>query len=139
MSVKTGENEQGLKKIMDLTRAVAVIILLLHFYYHGYGVFKAFGWTAKLSDNLLGNVARSGLFAPVYKAKLIVIAAITLSLIGTKGRKEESANWRSALIYLSIGTLIYFGSYVITYLPAQGKVILLSYAALTNTGLLLYI
>lgn len=139
MSIKTGENEQGLKKIMDLTRAVAVIILLLHFYYHGYGIFKAVGWSAKVSDNLLGNVARSGLFAPVYKAKLIALVAITLSLIGTKGRKAESAHWRSALIYLSIGGSMYFGGYVITYLPVKGNVILLCYAGLTITGLLLYI
>jgi len=138
MSVKTGENEQGLKKIMDLTRAVAIIILILHFYYHGYGVFKAFGWTAKLSDNLLRNVVRSGLFSPVYKAKLIALAAITLSLIGTKGRKEEKANWRSAIVYLFTGSLIYFGCFFITYVPADGKMLLTIYAALTITGLLLY-
>lgn len=139
MSVKTGENEQGLKKIMDLTRTVAVTILLLHIYYHGYGVFKEFGWTAELSDNVLGNVARSGLFSPVYKAKIIALAAITLSLIGTKGRKEQKANWRSALIYLSTGSLLYFGSYLVSNIPAEGKIILMIYSVLTATGLFLYI
>jgi len=32
MSV-TGENEQGLRKIIDLTRFASIFILLLHFYY----------------------------------------------------------------------------------------------------------
>lgn len=139
MSVKTGENEQGLKKIMDMTRAAAIIIVLLHFYYHGYGVFRLYGWTASLSDRLLANFARTGLFQPFYKAKVIALLAITLSLIGTKGKKEDHASLRSAALYLSTGALVYFGSMLITgiSLPAQGVLVL--YMSLTIIGLLLYI
>lgn len=139
MSVKTGENEQGLKKIMDLTRGVAIIILMLHFYYHGYNVFQHLGWTAKLSDNLLHNIERTGLFFPFYKAKIISLIAITLSLIGTKGKKEEKANLRSALLYMTIGLLIYFGCVIITWLPADIKTILTLYIASAIAGLLLFI
>jgi hypothetical protein len=32
----TGENEQDLRKIMDLTRFLSVVLLLLHFYYSCY-------------------------------------------------------------------------------------------------------
>lgn len=138
MSVKTGENEQGLKKVMDLTRTVAITILLLHFYYHGYGVFKSFGWRADLSDRLLMNIAKSGLFFPFYKAKLMALVAIGLSLVGTKGKKSERANTRSALLYLLIGTFIYFGSVTITWLPASMQTVLFGYITLTVTGLLLF-
>ena len=139
MSVKTGENEQGLKKIMDLTRAVAIIILLLHFYYHGYEVFQRFGWSTNQSDKLLLNIAKSGLFTPFYKAKVIALISMTLSLIGTKGKKDEHANFRSAAMYLFVGAAIYFGSYITTWLPVEGKTVLTGYILLTITGLLLFI
>jgi hypothetical protein len=138
MSVKTGENEQGLKKVMDLTRTVAIIILLLHFYYQGYGIFKSFGWRTDLSDSLLMNVAKSGLFFPMYKAKLIALVAITLSLIGTKGKKSEHASIKTALIYSLMGAAIYFGSIIITSLAAAMQTILFTYIAMTVTGLLLF-
>ncbi len=40
MSVRTNENEIGLKKIMDMTRLMGVILLLLHFYVNYYAFFK---------------------------------------------------------------------------------------------------
>ena len=36
----TGENEQGLRKILDLTRLISIAILLIHFYYYCYTAFK---------------------------------------------------------------------------------------------------
>ncbi|WP_143313447.1 YWFCY domain-containing protein, partial [Cnuella takakiae] len=37
---QTGENEQALRKILDLTRLVSVAVLLLHFYYTCYLLFQ---------------------------------------------------------------------------------------------------
>ena len=139
MSVKTGENEQALKKIMDMTRAAGIIILLLHFYYHGYGIFNTIGWTTELSDRLLGNIAKSGLFIPFYKAKIIALVVITLSLIGTKGKKQESADIRSAIVYLFVGIGLYFGSYFFIWLPAAARILVIVYIGITITGLLLFI
>ncbi|MGI8584361.1 MAG: YWFCY domain-containing protein [Chitinophagaceae bacterium] len=31
--MQTGENEQGLRKILDLTRMISIAILFFHFYY----------------------------------------------------------------------------------------------------------
>jgi len=39
MSINTGENEQGLRKIIDMTRMISIIVLLLHFYYYCYNAF----------------------------------------------------------------------------------------------------
>ncbi len=36
----TGENEQGLRKILDLTRMISMAVLLIHFYYYCYGAFQ---------------------------------------------------------------------------------------------------
>jgi hypothetical protein len=139
MSVKTGENEQGLKKVMDLTRGVAIVMLLLHFYYHGYAAFAQWKMTTALSDRLLQNIAKTGLFLPFYKAKIAALAGIGLSLLGTKGRKDEKANTRMALVYLAIGLLMYFGSSTVVGMPAQLQTVIVLYIGLTTVGLLFFI
>lgn len=34
MAMQTGENEQGLRKIMDMTRMIAIAVLAIHCYYN---------------------------------------------------------------------------------------------------------
>ena len=33
MAVQTGENEQAMRKILDMTRLISIVILVIHFYY----------------------------------------------------------------------------------------------------------
>ena len=47
MSMNTGENEQGLRKIIDLTRMISICLLLLHFYFYCYESFSHWNLTAK--------------------------------------------------------------------------------------------
>ena len=39
-AMQTGENEQGLRKILDMTRLISIVILVLHFYYYCYAAFE---------------------------------------------------------------------------------------------------
>ena len=41
MAMQTGENEQALRKILDMTRLISIAILVLHFYYYCYTAFDA--------------------------------------------------------------------------------------------------
>jgi hypothetical protein len=43
MAMHTGENEQALRKILDMTRLISITILLIHFYYYCYSVFEIWG------------------------------------------------------------------------------------------------
>ncbi|NJO24784.1 MAG: hypothetical protein HC867_01845 [Bacteroidia bacterium] len=52
MSV-TGENEQGLRKIIDLTRFASIFILLLHFYYFCYVTFEQWEIKSTITDRLM--------------------------------------------------------------------------------------
>jgi hypothetical protein len=38
--MQTGENVEGLRKILDMTRLIAITILVLHFYYYCYAAFR---------------------------------------------------------------------------------------------------
>ena len=61
MSV-TGENEQGLRKIIDLTRFASIFLLLLHFYYVCYAAFAQWKLRSDITDRLLKNISQTGLF-----------------------------------------------------------------------------
>ena len=50
--MNTGENEQGLRKILDMTRQISIVILALHFYYYCYRAFESWGLMSILTDRL---------------------------------------------------------------------------------------
>lgn len=122
MSMRTGENEQGLKKIIDLTRMIAIVILLLHCYYNCYYAFKQIGWTSNISEQLLKNIVKTGLLTGYFKSKIIALLLLFISLLGVRGRKDEKADARAGVALLFSGLTIYFVSGLILLvdgLPAQ--------------------
>src|SRR6478672_13953367 len=104
----TGENEQGLKKVIDMTRLISIAVLLLHFYHSCYGAFDHWQLTSNITDQLIKNISHTGLFDEFLKSKLIALGFLLLSILGVKGRKSEKLNYRIALTYLLIGLLLYF-------------------------------
>lgn len=133
----TGENEQGLRKIVDFTRLSAIIILFLHVYYYCYQAFHAWGWTAELSDNLLRNVEKSGLFTNFNRAKAIALGLLIISLIGARGKKKENIRWQTISAYIIIGLLSYFGSYWLLKMETDIQTITFIYTGVTTLGFLL--
>ena len=121
MSGGTGENEQGLRKVLDFTRLAAIFILLLHFYYHCYGLFRHWKLTSAISDRLLINIQNSGLFNHVYTSKSLALLLLIISLVGAKGKKTENLNLRLILIGLFSGIALYFSSGIILNFPAPHK------------------
>ena len=85
----TGENEQGLRKILDLTRMISMTVLLLHFYFYCYGAFQKWEFRSDISDRLLQNIYNTGLFSSFHKSKLIALVILAISLFGARGRKDD--------------------------------------------------
>lgn len=140
MAMRTGENEMGLKKIIDMTRMIAIIILFIHFYYFCYGAFKQWGLTASISDQLLRNIAKTGLLSGFLQSKLISLGMLAISLIGVKGKKSEKLNYRTGLAYLITGLFLYFisGLFLLTT-SLETSVMATSYMVCTGVGFLLVI
>jgi len=111
--MNTGENEQGLRKIIDLTRLISLSILVIHCYYYCYRAFDYWQLTSIISDRLLKNIAHTGLFRSFNNSKLIALGFLIISLIGATGKKEEKLSFNSGIIYMSAGLAIYFFSYYI--------------------------
>ncbi|MBP1223143.1 conjugal transfer protein MobC [Flavobacterium sp. 1355] len=106
--MQTGENEQALHRILDMTRLVSLVLLGIHFYYYTYGAFKVSGFTAALGDRILQGLYGTGLFGNFYISKLLSLGFLLISLLGAKGRKDEKMRYKTALGYLVSGLLVYF-------------------------------
>src|SRR6185312_17005337 len=137
MAVQTGENEQALRKILDMTRLISIVIIVIHFYYYCYGAFLEWGLNSAFSDRILSNIYRTGLFSYFTKSKLISLGFLVISLLGAKGRKDEKLNHKTAFAYIITGLLLYFFSYLslLLKLPVPEKVVV--YMGITSIGFLL--
>ena len=133
----TGENEQGLRKILDLTRFASIFILLLHFYYYCYAAFKQWEIKSTITDRLMTNIMHTGLFYSQYTSRYLTIGLLVISLLGAQGRKDEKINWRSIAAYLLIGMLLFFTSGMLFRLKYSLENTAVIYMAVTGIGYLL--
>lgn len=137
MAMQTGENEQALRKILDMTRLISIVILGIHFYYFFYEAFQQWNLVSGISDKILKGIYGTGLLTSFHKSKLFSLVFLAVSLIGIKGRKDEKLSYRTALFYLISGILIYFLSCGSLYLMLGAEVNTLVYIFLTVSGYLL--
>jgi hypothetical protein len=135
--MQTGEDTQGLRKIIDFTRLISLFILSIHFYISCYIAFQQWGWTAGITDRIVLNIAKTGLFAGVLKSKLTALLFLLISLVGAKGKKDELIRKDAIAIYIGSGLLFYFISVLCFYLNAGASIIVTSYICLTVLGYLL--
>lgn len=132
----TGENEMGLRKILDFTRLGAIVILLLHCYYYCYGAFTYWELTHEIGDNFLRNIIKTGLFTSIWKSKLLALVLLIISLIGAKGKKEEKISVQSVIVYLITGLVFYFGSVLLLKINLDVEKPGIVYMSATGLGFL---
>ncbi|MGQ2983127.1 conjugal transfer protein MobC [Flavobacterium sp.] len=135
--MNTGENEQALRKILDMTRLISLVILLLHVYFEFYAAFREAGLTAGFTDKILSNIVQTGLFSSFSKPKWIALLFLVISLVGAKGRKDEKLKFIFAIRGFAIGFVLYIASEWITALGLSLFWSVTSYLLLTAAGYLL--
>ena len=135
--MNTGEDIQGLRKIIDFTRLISLFILSIHFYLCCYQAFAGWGFTASITDRLIENISRTGLFTGLWRAKFACLLLLVVSLIGVKGKKDEKIEIRSIIAFLLTGLLLYFIAVLVFYLPAGSSVIAICYIGITSIGYML--
>jgi hypothetical protein len=135
--MNTGENEQGLRKIVDLTRMISIVLLLIHFYYFCYKSFLPFNLRSNLTDHLLLNLSKTGIFSSIHRSKLIALIFLTISLIGARGKKDQKYNYKTGALYIFLGAFTYFSSSAIFYLHFSDDNATATYVISTSTGYIL--
>ncbi|SOD14022.1 conjugal transfer protein MobC [Pedobacter xixiisoli] len=135
--MQTGEDTQGLRKIIDLTRLISIFILAIHFYMLCYRAFREMGWTAEITDRIVTNIAGLGLFNGLFSAKAAALLCLLISLMGAKGRKDEKADRKSILLGIAAGLLIYWLAFLSLYMRVADLQVACLYIGLTIIGYLL--
>lgn len=135
--MNTGEDTNGLRKIIDLTRWISLFILGLHFYLCCYGFFRSTGAHAELMDRVLKGVAKTGLFQGLVFPKLAGLLFLLVSLLGVKGGKDEKIVLKPLILQFIAGVVLFFASVVFLYLVDHLVVKTVCYMGITLLGYLL--
>ncbi|CAM3383150.1 conjugal transfer protein MobC [Flavobacterium chungbukense] len=135
--MQTGENEQALRKILDMTRLMSIMVLMLHFYYYCYGAFRFWELTGAFGDKILDSVYKTGLFASFHISKFISLGLLVISLLGAKGKKDEKLQVKTALYYTGAGLAVYFLSGLLRPYGGAGPVYAVLYMGAALLGFLL--
>lgn len=133
----TGENEHELRKILDMTRLLSIVLVVIHCYYYCYLAFQAWQLTATVTDRILMSIERTGLFNNFHKSKLIGLALLIISLLGARGRKDKKINYKTAFTYILAGLLVYFLSYLVLRSRLPGTTTAIIYITVTLLGFIL--
>lgn len=130
----TGENDTDLRKMLDLTRMLSVGILLLHVYFVCYAGFKNWGITSVWTDKLLANISLTGLFKNFYIAKVFSLVLLGTGLMGVQGKKDVNQNWKSIVVYMILGTILYLGSAIVFAICQNIECITINYIFFLGLG-----
>jgi len=135
--MQTGENEQALRKIVDMTRLISIVLLLLHFYFYCYGAFREWNLTTSIGTNILTSLIRTGLFSTFHLSKTLALGMLGVSLIAARGKKSDKLNYRTALAYTISGIILYFSSFFTLGGSFETTMAAGLYMGITATGYLL--
>ena len=136
MGMQTGENEQGLRKILDMTRLMGIGVLGLHFYYYFYESFQDWGLVSDLTDRILDHVWKTGLYRSFHFSKVISLALLMISMLGAKGKKDENASFQSVGLRVLLGLILFFGSQFLIQFSMTAVQLSLAYMTVTSLGFL---
>lgn len=128
---------EGLRKIIDLTRKCSVLLLMLHFYVYCYKAFENWHLTRPTTQQLIEYIGPTGLFSHFYITKLGSLLCLVVSLLGTKGKKDEQLTHGKIWIYLTVGLFFYGGSAWMFYIPAASSTLDAVYMLATSLGFIL--
>jgi len=137
--MQTGENEQALRKIIDFTRLLSIAILIIHFYLSCYSAFQTFGLTTSFVNHILLPLSKMVIFVKVLYAKLAVLVLLMISLVGSKGKKDESIKASRILVYCIIGLILYFVSTLFLSIHYPATTIAVLYIGVTVAGYMLFL
>jgi len=132
--MQTGENEQALRKIIDFTRLLSLSILIVHFYLSCYPAFQAWGLTKPIINHVVLPLSKMVIFKTVSYAKASALLLLFASLIGSKGKKDETIRNKTIVTYCLIGLIIYFISNLLLHLDYSFDTITILYISLTFLG-----
>ncbi len=135
--MQTGENDQALRKIIDLTRICSMVLLMMHFYHFCHQALYEWGYTHSFIDKIMINAGSTGLFASIWTSKLLALLLLIVSLVGARGKKDEKISLSYALVLIVSGLTIFLFAHFLFYLKMKADVLCSTYIVLVLIGYIL--
>ncbi len=133
--MSTGENEQGLRKIIDFTRMLSIAILLIHFYTTCYPLFFSMQLSNSITDRILENVMRTSIFSSLLTAKAYSFILLMIFLMAKKVKEKDSGNIQYTVVLALMGCLLFFFGQLVFRLQPP-KTAMMTYIIITSFGYL---
>lgn len=133
----TGENEQGLRKVIDFTRMLSIAILTIHTYLYCYQVFNDVGLSSAITDRILLSLSAMKVFNSAIASKTASLLLLAISLVGAKGRKDEKTHAGKLWATVILGLLFYWSAALFFELNLSADLLTLSYIVATGLGYIL--
>ncbi len=130
----TGENEQGLRKIMDFTRLLSIAILVIHFYLFCYAAFREWELTTSIVDRILSTFSNMKIFKTILASKAASLLLLAVSLLGVKGKKDEKIEKGTAIVYILTGLILFFISQSMLLMQFSVSIKSGAYIGVTSLG-----
>lgn len=123
---QTGESQEGLRKINDFIRALALWLLFTHLYYSLYGIVSQWGWTHPWAVRYLEIVDRLFFINNPLICHLFIIVSILITALGMSGRKKKKLNIVATITMLFIACAgLLLGAVIFTLPLLQNEVAIL--------------
>ncbi len=103
------DDVRALAKIIELIRAVSILIIIFHIYWFCYEILVEMHATVGIIDKILLNFQKyTGIFSSPFWSKLASFVLLAISCLGIRGVKTEKVTWTKILIFLVFGLGFYF-------------------------------
>ena len=134
--MSNGENLQAFRKIADWCRWLSFALLLVHILLVAHPWALQFNFHNDLTLKLVRTFQQTAVLSRVKYVKLVALGFLTVSLLGSRGRKGQTYNYLTAGLQISLGLALYFGSGLLYVLTGYLRLFFL-YLVFCITGFLL--
>ena len=117
-----------------LSLGVSLGIYGLHLYYFCHPLFLDLHLTGRLVDKLVEQIRQTGLFDSLLTGKLIIVLFLLLACLAHRGQAQRRGSLRRVRQMMTIGFVLYFGSFVIFARLGSAAVTACWYSLVTTAG-----
>lgn len=101
---------KALGRIVDIAKAVSVVLFILHCYFYCYEFFLSIGMTNEIVNYCVKIIGNIGLFDNFYYSKIGSIVLLLMGCFCDQGIKSEDISWKKIIPLFLIGVALYFGN-----------------------------
>jgi YWFCY protein/Type IV secretory system Conjugative DNA transfer len=131
------EDQRALQKLIDFTRLLSILLLLVHIYFFCYSSLKDIGLTNIILDTIIQKINKgTGLFHNATTSKLFSLVLLAISCLGVRGTKNEKTTWAQVLTFMLLGTVLFFLNQVLSWTGFATEIKLPIYTITSTLGYL---